>query len=365
MSDRTEASEEIEAVPPVTREELATRVEVLEGTVERLNGLLSSFMARTLRTVEELQDDIGHRTPATAVQSIEKELEKVRARIEHVADEVGYGQALDIAKVPPVILEASYQGTLDDIVEALKDARGTHDAEQHVVQSLEEVRKKTSGSELFHYAPHRITVRVAKPLEKGLVSARQVQMTFDELLRHLLEPIHRHRPPNFRGLIKIKSQEYAVEKALALGKASDQAGPRLQTLDARVQRVEEQVTGALRDVQDLVARLEPLLAGAATQESVEALSLRITDLEGRLRRGLAPSGNAHATVAAPPSTLADRILSALAIEPRTLAALRKELDVDDAELRAALQDLEHHNRITTSVRGRTTTYRTKEATDDA
>src|SRR6266571_2879473 len=247
MTERVEGREETgtEEVPVGSREDLRAQVSELEETVQTLNNLLASFSARMLRNVDDLKDEMGRRVAYADLQPIQKDLEKIRGKIDDIVDEVGYGEALDIAKVPPMILEAAYQAILDDLVSTLKHVRGAHDAEQHVLGSLEALRLKTSGSELFHYKPHRIHVGVARPIEKGLVSARQVQMTFDEPVRYLQEPIHSHSPKNFRALIKIKSQEYAVDKALSFATSWEKAGPQLATLQARVAQLESQVAGAL------------------------------------------------------------------------------------------------------------------------
>lgn len=351
----------VEAAPPEvalpSRDELAAQLAELEQTVQTLNNLLASLSARMLRNVDELKDEMGRRVAFADLEPIRKDLERIRGRIDDIVDEVGYGESLDIVKVPPSILEAAYQAILDDVVEELKKARGVHDAELHITQSLEELRRKTSGSELFTYQPHRLHVGVARPLEKGLVSARQVQMTYVELQRHLLEPIHYHQPKNIRALIKIKSQEYAVDKALTFAKSWEHAGPQLTALQERAQRIEEQVTGAMRDLQEFAAKLQEAMAGVATRESVEALGLRMAALEARLQ---------EPKPAPPPAqSLEQRVLSALAAEPQTLAALRKALGADDAELREVLADLERRGRISSEVRERSTMYRTKEATEHA
>ncbi|TLZ52044.1 MAG: hypothetical protein E6K18_03590 [Methanobacteriota archaeon] len=349
-----------DAPPIASREELAAQVAELEETVQTLNNLLSTFSARMLRNVDDLKEEMGRRVGYGDLQPIQKDLEKVRAKIDDIVDEVGYGEALDIAKVPPDILEAAYQAILDDLLAELKKARGAHDAEQHVIRSLEELRLKTSGSELFHYKPHRIHVGVARPLAKGLVSARQVQMTFDELVRHLLEPIHYHTPRNFRALIKIKSQEFAVDKALFLANSWEKAGPQLPALTERLSKLEEQVAGALRDVQDFAAKLQGTLAGLATRESVEGLGMRLAAIEQRLTESPA---------AIPPPLVADgssgaaeeRVLAAPGSDPMSLAALKRALGLEEAVLREVLAGLESRGLVSSSVRGRYTVYRREES----
>ena len=358
MTERGDVQESAEATHILSRDELAAQLAEVEETVQTLNNLLSSFSARMLRNVDDLKDEMNRRATFGDLQPLQKELEKIRARIDDIVDEVGYGEALDISKVPPSILEAAYQAILDDVVAEMKKVRGVHDAELHIQSSLEQLRLKTSGSELFHYRPHRIHVGIAKPLEKGLVSARQVQMTYDELLRHLLESIHQYTPKNFRALIKIKSQEYAVDKALSHAKSMEQAGPQLQALQSRLDRLEETVTGALRDVQDFTAKLQETLAGVASRESVEALGMQISAIEGRLK-------SSRTDPTPPPPSLEARVLAALAREPRTRAALVRELEASDGAVKEVLADLERRGRISSSARGRSTMYRTKEETEHA
>ncbi len=372
MSERADVRDGAADIPATTREELAAQVAELEETVQTLSNLLSSFSARMLRNVDDLKDEVTRRATFGDLAAIQKELEKVRGRIDDIVDEVGYGEALDVAKVPPRIVEAAYQAILDDVAAELVTARGTHDAEVHIANSLEQLRLKTSGSELFHYRPqtHRIQVGVAKPLEKGLVSARQVQMTFEELLRHLLEAVHYHTPRNFRALIKIKSQEYAVDKALTLAKEVERIAPLLQDIDARIRRLEEHVTGALKDVEGFIERVQQLVGGAATQESVEALAMRIAELERRLAGSPPRAPTAAIEPAAVPSPPTDaelerRVVDALAREPRSLAALKRELGRDEAALRPVLDALLAQDRISASARGRYTMYRMKEVNDDA
>ena len=357
MSDKGDVQESADATP-LSRDELAAQIAELEETVQTLNNLLSSFSARMLRNVDDLKDEMNRRVTFADLQPIRKELEKVRARIDDIVDEVGYGETLDIAKVPPSILEAAYQAILDDVVASLGSVKGAHDAERHIHESLEQLRLKTSGSELFHYRPHRFHVGIARPLEKGLVSARQVQMTFEELLRHLVEPLHNYTPKNFRALIKIKSQEYAVDKALQLAKAAERDGPQASALQERVSRLEGHVTGALRDLQEFAARVQESLANIATRESVEALGMRMASVEERMK---APPGPREE----PEVALADRVLAALSAEPRTLAALRRDVNADEARLKEVLANLEHRDLISTTTRGRHTMYRTKEVNDDA
>jgi hypothetical protein len=359
MTERVADMREAETELPATG--LAAQIAELEETVQTLNNLLSTLSARMLRNIDDLKEDVRGKVGYGDLAAMKKDLEKIRGRIDDVVDEVGYGETLDVSKVPPAILEHAYQAILDDVLAELKKARGGHDAEEHIALSLEQLRLKTSGSELFHYRPqtHRVQVGVAKPIEKGLVSARQVQMTFEELVRHLVEPIHYHQPKNFRALIKIKSQEFAVDKALSFATVSEKTTSDVNGLKVRIDRLEEHVSGALRDMRDFASSLQPMLAGAATRESVEALAFKIAAIEERLKADSPPTGGS-----APPASR-EAILTALADAPRTLASLVKELGIGEPALRAALEALEKDGHLSSTTRGRNTTYRRKEATNHA
>lgn len=358
MTEKVEASPPDFEGPPTG---LAARVAELEESIRTLNDLVAQLNARMARSVEDLKEEIHDRADRSDVALFRKDLDKIAARVDEALDEVGFGERLDPSKVPPAILEQGYQAILDDIVGELKRARGTHDSERYIVQALEQLRLRTSGSEFFHFRPHvhRIEVGVRKPLEKGLVSARQVQMTYEELQRHLLEPIHYHQPRNFRALVKAKSQEFAVDRALHLTRDAEQAGARTSALQERLTRLEAQVAGALRDVQDFAANLRETLENVATRESVEALQMRLSSMEARL----ATTGSR--TDAPSLDFDAQRILAVLRGGDRTEAELRRELHAPEAPLREALRDFESRGLIVSSLRGRTTTYRLREVTDDA
>ncbi len=359
MSERVEDVRESAFDAPATG--LAAQVAELEATVQTLNELLAKVSARMLRGIDDVRDETRNKVGYGDLAGIRKDLERIGSRIDDIVSEVGYGEALDLAKVPPAILEHAYQAILDDLVAALRKALGEHDSDMHIVRSLEQLRLKTSGSELFHYRAqdHRIEVGLRKPLEKGLVSARQVQMTYEELQRHLREPIHTHTPKNFRALVKIKSGEFAVDRALHLGREVDQAIAQTSTLRDRLDRLETQVAGALKDVQEFAAGLRDTLANVATGESVEALQMRVAAIEGRLQAQESKS----ATPEEPP--IADRVLTALAGRARSLAELRRDLGVSDSDLHEVLVDLESRHLITSSMRGRTAEYRLREESDNA
>lgn len=176
-------------------------------------------------------------------KNVERSIEKIDNKIDDIMSEVGYGESLDVSKIPPNILEIVYQSTLDDLVGELWKSLGPGDFERVIIETLEEVRLMTSGSELFRFDNNRRirTNNLAKSLSEGLISAKQIQTTYDVLLDKLTEYIPYHKAKNFRAMIKIKSQEYTVDKTSFLLEKVDHMEKRLNQTNQLVAALSAQL----------------------------------------------------------------------------------------------------------------------------
>jgi hypothetical protein len=144
-------------------------------------------------------------------------MRKLDEKNEEILEEIGFGESMNVSKIPPRILESVYESTIEDIVNEIRKNRGSHDAESIINKTLEDIRTRTSGSELFYFDGRMLKTRnLANSIIHKLISARQVQTTYDELLRKLLEYLPGYKAKNFRAMIKLKSQEYAVDKTTML-----------------------------------------------------------------------------------------------------------------------------------------------------
>ena len=162
---------------------------------------------------ENVATEVNKKLDTTTLGLYQKHLDKLNFKVENLMEDVGFGEALDVSKIPPNILEIVYQFTLDDVTNALWKNLGSHDAEMLIRNTLEELRLRTSGSELFRFDGRYIVAKdLGRAIEKKLVSANQIHTTYDELLDKLLENLPRYKAKNFRAMIKVKSQEYAVDK---------------------------------------------------------------------------------------------------------------------------------------------------------
>jgi len=240
-------------------------------------------------------------------KNVERSIEKIDNKIDDIMSEVGYGESLDVSKIPPNILEIVYQSTLDDLVGELWKSLGPGDFERVITETLEEVRLMTSGSELFRFDNNRRirTNNLAKSLSEGLISAKQIQTTYDVLLDKLTEYIPYHKAKNFRAMIKIKSQEYTVDKTSFLLEKVDQMEKRVNqtnqlvaALSAQLNAKGMQMDRTARDIEkkmylrydsaisDIRKELEKLTEdkiGAAEKNELASMLREIGEGQERLR----------------------------------------------------------------------------------
>jgi hypothetical protein len=146
-----------------------------------------------------------------------KDLKKVDIKLTEVLEDIGYEESMDIGKVPPEILESVYETIIDDAIERIKHDLGVHDTEVVITQTLEEIRFRTSGSELFKYENGKLKLKnLGKYIDQKSISAKQIHTTFKELISKLTERVPDYEPKNFKAMIKIKSQEFSLDRVTGI-----------------------------------------------------------------------------------------------------------------------------------------------------
>lgn len=205
-----------------------------------------------------------------------KTLDRISGKIIDIVEEAGIGEAINISKIPPQILEVVYQATLDDLTTQLDRTMGPHETELVLISCLENVRLSTSGSEMFYYdsAGHIRLRKLAESMLKGRVSARQIQTTYDEILNKLLIHLPNYKPKNFRAMIKVKSQEYAVESATLLILHTTR-------IDGNLERLNQMLAALQAQMNSKVLQLERRIE-AEKEELEERQGGRLTSVEGGL-----------------------------------------------------------------------------------
>jgi len=344
---------------------------------DELGALSSSFDAK-ISDMEKRLAELDQRLTQLATERLDpskftrfgKDIERLDWKVEALMDEVGFGDSLDVSKIPSNILEIVYQATLDDVVRELGKTRSAQEVGTIIEDTLEEVRKNTSGSELFRYNGRRIlTENLAKSIDHGLISAKQIQTTYAELLNTLLASVPAYKPKNFRAMIKIKSQEYAVDRVThLLGRAenadkiidnmgqmiaafSAQSNARFNQFSARL----DEVAGPMLERKvDASLFEETRLAINEVRLSVAELARESSRLLAKLEMGsVATQGGEHADVqapaegqeppaAAPELTEGERlVMTMLAEGDLSVSALRKRAEsfLSPEDVKAALEGL--------------------------
>lgn len=282
----SEGAEKKEKSESFEKEKLAEIFGRIERNEKKLNEI-EAKIEKITETINNLKDTIGSATDYankildTAFRdkfsNTAREIEKLNEKLAMVMDEVGVGEGLNVAKIPPTILEIVYQSTLDDVVNAIFKHLGYTEAERKIAEVLEEVRERTSGSELFRFDGKRIRTRdVALSIEKKLVSAKQMQTTYDELLKKLLDLVPGYKPKNFRALIKLKSQEYSVDATIRLAE-------RVSTLEKWTGKIENLINqydvreaSVLELLNQLKERVEML------HTKIDDTNLKVSSLEAEV-----------------------------------------------------------------------------------
>lgn len=193
--------------------EFGARLNKLEQLIE---GLEEKAVAKS-EINRILNNSVGKEELYELLELHRKDTQKLEVKVNDMAEEVGFGESLNVSKIPPSILESVYEATLADAVTALIRNSGPYDAEAIIQKILEDIRTQTSGSELFKYEEGKLRImNLTRSLESRSISAKQIQATYSEVLKKIMDRVPGYKPKNFRAMLKIKSQEFAIDKTSGL-----------------------------------------------------------------------------------------------------------------------------------------------------
>jgi hypothetical protein len=241
----------------------------IKGIEDNVNGM--TFKIDSLN--QELEE--SGRKYGT-YQHIIREMKKLDEKNEEILEEIGFGEGMNVSKIPPNILESVYESTIEDIVNEIRKNRGSHDAEAIINRTLEDIRTRTSGSELFYFDGRMLRTRnLANSILHKLISAKQVQTTYDELLGKLLEYLPGYKAKNFRAMIKLKSQEYAVDKTTLLLERFNQLKEDINHLQNMVGSVSNRQNTIELEINNLIKSM----AGA---EDLERFTKQMEEFSSRI-----------------------------------------------------------------------------------
>lgn len=245
-------------------------LENLKKEDERILMNFREFTDIITKKNEEIMAIVKQKVDEEKLAQFRKDMSKMDKKLNLVMEETGFGEILDVGKIPPNILEIVYDTTLKDVTNAIWQEYGPS-AEKIIMDILEDIRMETSGSEMFYFDGRRIRTRdVAKNIKRGMISARQLQDTYEELLRKLIERVPGHKSKNFRAMIKLKSQEYTVDKTtFLLG--------RVEKIENTVMMLNGMVSGLANNMNNETARIRKEIAGLSKE-----IESRMSEMEKRM-----------------------------------------------------------------------------------
>ncbi len=377
-----------------------------ESSIKQIEKSISTVNRKIEGVIKEMDESAEK---YGTYQNVVREIEKLDDRTTEILEEIGFGESLNVAKIPPNILESVYESTIEGAINEINRNYGSHDAENIIARTLEDIRTRTSGSELFYFDGRMLKTRnLAKAIEQKLISAKQVQTTYDELLSKLMEYLPGYKAKNFRAMIKLKSQEYAVDKSTLLlesikvlrehidnlknmvGSVSN----RQNTIEIEINRLKESKVGKddierinslLEEIKAKQGDLDEMLKGIkeeqtaernAFSEELKSISKRLeeletTGLEKKKKETIKPPKKKEkeekkkevkkkepSDVEVELSEDENRILKTIPSKGHTLSRIKKELgdDVTEKKIKEYLQSMIHKGIISTVKRGKYTTY---------
>jgi hypothetical protein len=232
--------------PSVLPMEISTKLESIEMQYEGQSQSLSRI-SEELNELRSSVDVVSSTKLSTRFESIvqrfkriEEEYRKQSDKIANIISEIGIGEIIDVGKVPPDILEGVYEATLNDIIDEMMGHVGSQGIDRIISEILESIRLQTSGSELFYFDGKRVRTRkLAGYIEKKLISAKQVQTTYETFVHRLIEHTHNYQPKNFKAMVSIKSQEYAVNNSQIFRNEIDSMKEELDGMKSDIYRLED------------------------------------------------------------------------------------------------------------------------------
>jgi DNA repair exonuclease SbcCD ATPase subunit len=402
-SELEDLSRELEAI----ESELTTKVdftaltkmsEDYENSLKRMEESVAAINRKIDGVIQEMEES-GRRYGT--YQNMVREMKRLDEKTNEILEEIGFGESLNVGKIPPNILESVYESTMEDVIGQIRSNYGTQDAENIIIRTLEDIRTRTSGSELFYFDGRMLKTRnLAKVIQNKLISAKQVQTTYAELLRKFLEYLPGYKAKNFRAMIKLKSQEYAVDKTTHLLDKLDDLTVEIGDLNEMVKAAEERqntiefsLTNLMEsnverdDLEKIQTMIEEIKAGQGELEGVlagikekmeednkafsgefERLSRQIKEPEGRIsqkgKKGIKKPDKKEKVRKGGEELSVDELIILGKIPERgfTLSRIKKEIgdELDEERIEECLQSLIDQGVMSTVKRGRHTIYLKKE-----
>lgn len=290
---------------------------------ERLRQLVQEAVDQALARILEVEADVEGATPAlrermaargaasdaslvadalearlATLEQRARAFEERHARADQRAAELAHFLAprdpLDLARVPPEVLERSFQAALDDIVGEIAKVEPIDLLERTLDDAIEDVRGRSKGAELFERQAGRIRLQgLAPALHRKLISARAAEATFDEVIKHLRTHVPGYHPRPLAAFVRQRAQEFTLERAARHHDRLVEAESAIARLLAEAERIEGQAQAADEAAAESVSKsfMQAAMERSETKQELrsrlQALEHRAAAAEERLEQALA------------------------------------------------------------------------------
>lgn len=202
------------------RKDMEKKLSDLQELLESKSSEKGDEIKRLEKEIKDLDSEIlemkksseGMENDISLLRKYFLKYEKIQKRVKNIEEVMGVEEDINVNKVPPSILRLVYQYTLNDAINTLRKYVGPSEAERIMKFVLQDVRTRTSGTELFKLVNGKIEAYdIEKAIKKKLISPKQIHLTYVEIINKIREYIPGYTPKNFASLLRTKGQEYAIE----------------------------------------------------------------------------------------------------------------------------------------------------------
>ena len=202
------------------RKDLEQRIDKLQEEIESKSSdkdkniiALKDELSALKGEIDRLENEKNNiKENVSQLQTYFLKYEKLNRKLKGIEEVLGVEEDVDVNKIPPSILRLVYQYTLNDAIFTLRRYVGANDAERIIEDVLQNVRTKTSGTELFKLKDGKIEAKdIEIAIKRKLISPKQIHLTYIEIINSMREYLPGYVPKNFASLLRTKGQEYAIE----------------------------------------------------------------------------------------------------------------------------------------------------------
>jgi len=212
----------------------------ISGKLEAASTEKEKFKGETL----EFADQAGRQ-----LEVLTRDIDAIMSTISSKSTE----QTFNPASVPPVVLQEAYEAVSSDIFRRILLVHGTI-AVDKIKSIVESIRMSSSGMEFFQIVDDkRISISgLAGAIKKKLISARQIQITFEQFLTMLEAEVPGYKPLSLIDLIESGSRAYSVSTSTKILEQADRMEQEISNFNSRLKAVQED----LKDIRDKLTGLD-------------------------------------------------------------------------------------------------------------